>query len=229
MDFVRMENCRKLIAYAAPMALFLALLALVSLLRQLGQTFWLASAEYWVYPLQTILCGALVAMFWRDYELRRPARLIFGLIVGVAVFALWIAPQSAFGFPPRLEGFNPSQFSGQPLLYDATVGMRFQRLVVVVPLVEEIFWRGFLLRFLIREDFEQVPFGTFSVFSFITVSVIFGFSHSRPDWLVAVITGAIYNLVAWRTRSLSTCVFTHATTNLLLGIWIMKTGQWGFW
>jgi len=61
------------------------------------------------------------------------------------------------------------------------------------------------------------------------VTVAFTFSHSRPDWPAAFITGALYNVVACRTQSLASCVLAHAGTNLLLGLWIMQTQQWGFW
>jgi uncharacterized protein len=110
-----------------------------------------------------------------------------------------------------------------------TIVFRFLRLVLVVPLLEEIFWRGFLLRFLVNENFDDVPFGKFSWLSFTIVALAFGFSHPRADWPAAMLTGMLYNWVAYRTKSLSTCVLTHAVTNLLLGLWIMKTGQWGFW
>jgi CAAX prenyl protease-like protein len=224
-----MINRRKLLAYALPMALFLALLSFNGALKSLSQSFWLGSAEYWIYPLQTILCGLVLVWFWRDYQMGRPARPGLGLFVGIAVFILWIAPQAFLGFPPRLEGFNPGTFAAHPVPYWATVALRFLRLVVIVPLVEEIFWRGFLLRFLIDDDFERVPFGAFSWLSFSVVALVFALSHSTPDWPAALVTGMLYNLVAYRTKSLSTCVLTHATTNLLLGLWIMKTGQWGFW
>jgi CAAX prenyl protease-like protein len=107
--------------------------------------------------------------------------------------------------------------------------MRFLRLVVVVPLVEEIFWRGFLLRYLINQKFTAIAVGTFSWLSFVVVTGLFGFAHSRADWIPALICGALYNLVAYRTRSLASCVIAHALTNLLLGLWIMQTRQWGFW
>ncbi|MGH8100236.1 MAG: CAAX prenyl protease-related protein, partial [Chthoniobacterales bacterium] len=113
--------------------------------------------------------------------------------------------------------------------YWATVIFRFLRLVVVVPLIEEIFWRGFLLRYFVKEDFEHVQFGSFSWLSFGIVTALFGFSHSMADWPAALLTGAVYNGVAYRTKSLSSCVLTHALTNLLLGLWIMKTKEWGFW
>jgi CAAX prenyl protease-like protein len=225
----RMINRKKLLACVSPMALFLSLLALNGLLKSHGGNFWLRSAEYWIYPAQTILCGVLLIWFWREYPLARPSGPGFGILIGILACVLWVAPQVFFAFPARSKGFNPDVFATQPVLYGATVSLRFLRLVVVVPLLEEIFWRGFLLRFLINEDFEQVPIGTFTWLSFIVVALAFGFSHNQPDWGAAILTGMLYNLVAYRTKSLSTCVLTHAVTNLLLGVWIVKTGQWGFW
>jgi CAAX prenyl protease-like protein len=220
----------KLAAYTLPMLTFVGFLGLVSLLKSAGgNTTWLRSPEYWVYPLQTIVCGAMVAWFWRRYELRRLAGVGFVVVVAVAVFVLWIAPQTFFGFSPRLEGFNPDLFADHGGAYWSTVLLRFVRLVVVVPLVEEIFWRGFLLRYFINEKFDSVPFGTFSWLGFVAVTVGFMLVHSPADWPAAAVTGALYNWVACRTRSLSSCVLAHAITNLLLGLWIMATKQWGFW
>jgi CAAX prenyl protease-like protein len=224
-----MPNRRKIAAYALPMLLFIALLALNSLLKKIDGQFWLSSAEYWIYPLQTILCGGLVIWFRREYEWRHFVRAGFAIAVAVVVFALWISPQAFFGFSPRIDGFNPGVFSDQPVLYWVSLGLRFLRLVLVVPLIEEVFWRGFLLRYLIAEDFDRVAFGTFSWLSFGVVTLLFMLSHSMPDWPAALLTGALYNLVAYRTKSLSSCVLTHALTNLLLGLWIMRTQQWGFW
>jgi uncharacterized protein len=224
-----MPNRRKLAAYALPMLLFIALLALNGLLKKIDHCFWLSSAEYWVYPLQTILCGSLVFWFHREYQWHRLLGASFAIAVAVFVFVLWISPQAFFGFPPRMEGFDPGIFGSQPGLYWSTVAFRFLRLVVVVPLIEEIFWRGFLLRYLIAEDFERIPFGSFSWLSFGVVTLLFALSHSKADWVATLLTGALYNLVAYRTKSLSSCILTHAVTNLLLGLWIMQTRQWGFW
>jgi uncharacterized protein len=224
-----MPNRRKLVAYALPMLLFIALLGLNGLLKKIDHRFWLSSAEYWIYPLQTILCGGLVFWFRREYQWHRLSRPGFATAVGVVVFVLWISPQAFLGFSPRTEGFDPGVFTSQPAIYWSTVVFRFLRLVVVVPLIEEIFWRGLLLRYLIAEDFDRVPFGGFSWLSFGAVTLLFALSHSKADWVAALLTGAFYNLVAYRTKSLSSCILTHAVTNLLLGLWIMQTRQWGFW
>jgi CAAX prenyl protease-like protein len=226
---INVPHRRKLIAYVSPMALFLGLIALSSGLKAIGGSFWLSSPEYWIYPVQTVLCAGLVWWFRHEYDFRNFRQPIFVFAVGLAVFVLWVSPQVFFGFAPRTEGFNPNVFANQPPLYWPTIGLRFLRLVIVVPLVEEIFWRGFLLRYLIDEKFYAVPFGKFSSFSFWGVSAMFALGHSRPDWIAAFITGMVYNAVAYRTKSLTSCVIVHAVTNLLLGLWIMRTQQWGFW
>ena len=211
------------------MAAFVVLLAVAAGLKKIDHRFWFASSEYWIYPLQTILGGSLLIWFRREYDFDRLRNVLFAILVGALVFVVWISPQQFFAFGARRDGFNPDVFAHQSFLYWSTIILRFLRLVVVVPFIEEIFWRGFLLRFLIDENFEHVRFGAFSWVSFIVVSLLFGFSHSTHDWVAAMVTGAIYNGVAYRTKSLRSCVLTHAVTNLLLGLWIMKTKQWGFW
>jgi hypothetical protein len=144
----------------------------------------------------------------------------------------FLAPGSRhtfINFAPRTVGLDPTLLESNSATYWSTILFRFLRLVLVVPLLEEVFWRGFLLRFVIDDHFEQVPFGKFNRLAFAVVTVAFTFSHSRPDWPAAFITGALYNVVAYFTQSLASCVLAHAVTNLLLGLWIMQTRQWGFW
>jgi uncharacterized protein len=223
-----MPTRRKFAAYALPMLVFVALLAVASVVRKIDNRIWLSSPEFWIYPTQTILCGALLVWFRREYDFGRPRWVGFAMLVAVCVFGLWISPQAFFGFPPRATGFNPDIFADHSFYWPQVI-LRFARLVVVVPFVEEIFWRGFLLRFFVDEKFDRVPFGSFSWLSFSVVTLGFALSHSPADWIPALIAGALYNGVAYRTKSLSSCIFAHALTNLLLGLWIMKTKQWGFW
>jgi uncharacterized protein len=224
-----MPEKRKLAAHVLPILAFVLLLVLNSALKKISDHFWLNSAEYWVYPAQVVLSGSLLIWFRGEYNFQRPRHIAFVALIGVTVFLIWVSPQQFFGFSARMTGFNPDVFASRPSAYWMTIVLRFLRLVLVVPFIEEIFWRGFLLRFLIDENFERVPVGTFSFVSFIVVTVGFGFSHSSKDWIAALLTGALYNGVAYRTKRLSSCILTHAVTNLLLGLWIMKTKQWGFW
>lgn len=224
---------RALWAYVLPFGVFMGGLALISLVQSFAPAenapLWLDEPKYWVFPLQTVLCGALLVWFWKTYEWGAKWHVITAVVVGLVVLAVWISPQWLLGAERRNEGFDPGIFAGSAALYWGSLALRFLRLVVIVPLLEEIFWRGFLLRYLIKEDFTKVPFGTFSWFSFGVVTVMFGLAHFGPDFIPALLTGAIYNLLAVKTRSLTCCVIAHAVTNLGLGLYIMQTGQWGFW
>jgi CAAX prenyl protease-like protein len=187
-----------------------------------------------VYPIQTVVCGWLLigaraSYPWKPFGWRAAAE---GVLAGVLVLAIWVAPQALLHLPPRIAGgFNPAPLlSGRPAwFYPATIFLRFLRLAVVVPWLEEVFWRGFLLRRLVTEDFQDVPFGTFTPRSFGIVCAGFMLEHAMADWPAALLAGAIYNIVAIRTRSLPACILAHAVTNLLLGFYVMRTQQWGFW
>jgi len=219
-------------AYLAPFLGFLLVFVLGEAVGRLGdgEAFWMESApRYWVFPLQTLVSGVLLAQGWRLLEWRVPRHWLSAFAVGAIALALWIAPQEWLGFPPRKEGFDPEFFGASGWPYALNLGVRFLRLAIVVPLIEEVFWRGFLLRYLIDEHFTRIPFGTFSWKSFGIVSVAFCFEHSPPDWPAALATGILYNFLACRTRNLAACVFAHAVTNLLLGIYVLHTRQWGFW
>jgi len=233
MTTISPEEKRTLIAYIAPFVVFMLGLALVSAVQSFAPAesalLWLAEPKYWVYPLQTLVCGALLLWFWKYYEWSKKWHIVTGLAVGLFVLALWVSPQWLFGAAPRTDGFNPDTFADNPAMWWSAVALRFLRLVIVVPLLEEIFWRGFLMRYLIKEDFTKVPFGEFSWFAFGVVTVMFGLAHWGPDLVAALVTCAIYNLVAVKTKSLACCVIAHAVTNLGLGIYIMTTKQWGFW
>jgi len=226
-------DSRALWAYVLPFAVFMGGLALISLVQSFAPAenapLWLAEPKYWIFPLQTVLCSALLVWFWKTYEWGAKWHVITAVLTGLVVLALWISPQWLLGAEERTDGFNPGLFAGSAALYWGTLILRFIRLVVIVPLLEEIFWRGFLLRYLIKEDFTKVSFGTFSWFSFGVVTVMFGLAHFGPDFIPALLTGAIYNLLAVKTRSLACCVLAHAVTNLGLGLYIMQTGQLGFW
>lgn len=194
-----------------------------------GAPLWLADPKYWVYPLQTLVCGALLLWFWKAYDWGSKWHVVAAIAIGVIVLAIWVSPQWILGASPRTDGFNPDTFVDSPALWWGSVILRFVRLVIVVPFLEEIFWRGFLLRYLVKEDFTAVTFGTFSTFSFGTVTLMFGLAHWGADFIPAILTGAIYNYLAIRTKSLASCIIAHAVTNLGLGIYIMQTRQWGFW
>src|SRR5205823_1367998 len=98
-----------------------------------------------------------------------------------------------------------------------------------VPILEEVFWRAFLLRRLMHRDFLAVPFGDLSWGSGAAVAALFAAEHQLPDWSAGFAAGVLYNFVAYRTRNLGACILAHAITNFGLGVYTCATRQWGFW
>jgi CAAX prenyl protease-like protein len=190
----------------------------------------------------------VLVLFRRHYTLSPWRGLGLAFVLGVVGIAFWVAPALLrealiqgghepaqwwdwLGLAERTEGFDPMIAQDSPLWFSTVVGFRFARMVLVVPLVEELFWRGFLMRFLLTEDgrFEKIAFGThaWKVFGIVTAAVML--IHNTEDYLGAFVWGALMYFVAVRTKSLGACVLMHAVGNLALGLYVMKTQQWGFW
>ena len=219
-------------AHVLPFIVFMLFLVLDSVIGTVFQDSgwrWLAQPKYWIYPLQTVVCAGLVIWFWKEYDFGSVRSWPLGVLVGLVVLGLWISPQVVLGFPPRASGFNPDLFVDTPTIYWLNLLARFTRMAIVVALVEEIFWRGFVMRYLINEDFKKVPFGTYAPVSFFGVAILFMLEHGMVDWPAALVTGLLYNGLAVRTKSLWACVIAHGVTNFGLGIYTVATKQWGFW
>lgn len=225
-------------AYVAPFATFMVLLSLVPTFGKLTASFkniWFIDPAFIWYPFQTIVCAILLIWVWKRIDFRGIAYLTVTFTIGFFVFAIWTSPQYFQWAPPRFSGFNPESFPVGSPDYWFTVIFRFIRLVIIVPLVEEIFWRGFLMRYLINEDFTKVRVGTYQTKAFIITTLAFAAAHygnslvPSQDFYAAIITGIIFGGVTCLTRSLGSAVFVHAVTNFFLGLYIMFTKQWGFW
>jgi CAAX prenyl protease-like protein len=100
--------------------------------------------------------------------------------------------------------------------------------VVIVPIVEELFWRAWLMRWAISPDFEKVPLGSYSAFAFWITAILFASEHG-PYWDVGLITGIIYNAWMIRTKSVADCILMHAVTNGILSGYVIATAQWQYW
>lgn len=93
--------------------------------------------------------------------------------------------------------------------------------------MEELFWRGFLMRWLIKEDFTAVPIGAYQPFSFWVTTAFFAAVHG-PEWPLAVVVGLLYGAWFVRTKNLGNIMVAHGVTNLLLAIYCLISGDWHF-
>lgn len=213
---------------------------------------WRHYPEHWIYPLQSLICIALLLFLRKNYEWKiTPKTAVIGTIMGAIGIGFWILPTHLhmvlgmqgeqegilkwLGVMPRDDGFNPQDLvdkvDGGAALYWSTLVLRFLRAVVIVSLVEEIFWRGFLMRFLLDpdRDYWKIPFGKPAWISYLVVTVAFMLVHQPVDYAGALVFGSImYGVAVW-TRSLMACVIMHAVANLLMGLYAMHFGKYGLW
>lgn len=108
------------------------------------------------------------------------------------------------------------------------IAVRVLESAILIPIVEELFWRGWLMRWTIRPDFENVPVGQYTPFSFCIVALLFASEHG-PYWDVGLVAGVAYNWWMVRTRNLSDCMLAHGVTNALLAAYVLWFDQWQYW
>lgn len=213
-------------AYVAPFALFLVFLSLDG---KLGLP---PAVEY---PLRVTLLSVIIWYFSRDVLSFRVAQPALTVGIGVLVFVLWIAPdvlipgyRTHWLFQNSITGAAPAPTGGygdQPLI---ALIFRTVRAVLIVPIVEELFWRGWLMRWLIKPDFQSVPLGTYNAQAFWITAVLFAVEHGS-FWDVGLMAGVIYNWLMIRTKSLGDCILAHAITNGILSGYVLATGKWQYW
>jgi CAAX prenyl protease-like protein len=218
---------RAALARCIPFAVFMALLALRGHLpASLGLD------ARWVYGAQALVVAGLLAWYWRGYgELARQnlpdARETgWAVVVGIVVFALWVnldAPLLQIGKPAA--SFVPLDADGRPIW--ALIALRLAGATLVVPVMEELFWRSFLMRWVQHPGFERVDPRTVGLKAIVLSTFVFTLAHTL--WLAAAIAGLVYAWLYRRSGKLWTAVLAHAVTNAMLGLWVIWTGRWEFW
>jgi CAAX prenyl protease-like protein len=188
----------------------------------------------WLYPLQAGASALALAVLWQHYsELRADRRaavkfihalLSFG--VGLLVFVLWIfltEPWMRMGAP--VAGFVPEQADGS--LQWGLIALRLGGAVLVVPLMEELFWRSFLMRWIDKRDFLALSPRQVSLFALVASSAVFALAHDL--WLAGLLAGLAFGALYRYTGQIWHAVVAHLVANLALGLWVIHQRAWGFW
>jgi CAAX prenyl protease-like protein len=185
----------------------------------------------WLYALQAAVPLLFLLAFRSDYrELaeapRSPAALLLALATGIGVFILWIVPMPAWmSTGETVAPFRPVGPDQTPLW--GLIAVRAFGAVLVVPVMEELFWRSFLMRWIDRRDFLHWPPAQVSWTGIFASSAVFALAHSL--WLAGLAAGLAYAWVYRRTGNLWYPVLAHATTNGALAAWVVATGDWSYW
>jgi uncharacterized protein len=228
---------------------FLVFIAITALQGEMGE-----AARYWLYLVKTIVGAGMLWAVW-PYVTELEWRLSWEAVVaGVLVFAIWVGldglyPKlnelgriivcpigSSVGLEawcakapdPAASPWNPNtQFGAGSALAWIFILTRIVGSSLVVPPMEEVFFRSFLYRYIKNPDFEKVPLGAFYAVPFIVTCLFFGFEHY--EWLPGILCGVIYQGLVIRKRRLGDAVTAHAITNFLLGVWVVWRNAWNFW
>jgi exosortase E/protease (VPEID-CTERM system) len=196
---------------------FLAILAGAMISRAASSGF------EWLYPLRVAAAAAALWYFRRSYNDMNWRFTWVGVAAGLLVFAIWI------GFEPRISSAPPQALAdASSAARIAWLTLRVMGAVVMVPIAEELAFRGFLLRRIASADFESVGWRAFSWAPFLISSIAFGILHGER-WLVGTIAGAVFALAQLRRGRIGDAVAAHAVSNALVAAWVLIGGNWQLW
>lgn len=191
-------------------------------------------------PWESVLRGSvIVASLWffsrQVLATLRVEHALQSTLLGVAVFALWIAPDTLIAgwrdqviFQNSVTGTVKTTIAPEEFANPLVVALRFARAALLVPVLEELFWRGWLPRWIVNPDWRSVQLGTYNTLAFVGTAVLFAAEHG-PYWEVGLLCGLIFNWWMWRTRSLGDLMLTHAVTNACLSVWVLVSGRYEYW
>jgi CAAX prenyl protease-like protein len=211
--------------FTARVAPFVIFVMLTALQGKLGP-----NSQYWVYAAKTLVGAFLIWAMWPIVTEMRWAFSWEAAAIGVFVFVFWVGldPYCPKWF--KIDGvWNPNLAfgAGSPL----ALGFIIFRVIgssTIVPHMEEVFFRSFLYRYIIKVHFLSVPLNQFDLRSFLITSILFGIEHGN-QWLAGVLCGFCYQWLVIRKNRLGDAMTAHAISNLLLGIYVAWKGQWQFW
>jgi CAAX prenyl protease-like protein len=214
------------IPYVFPMAVFLTVLTIQNRLASMGAL---------EFPLRVVFLALVLWVVSRHVISFRCVAPVQSILLGIAVCAMWVLPDQLFPayrthwlFQNDLTGNLKTSIDPNLLASPMVLIFRSIRAVILVPIIEELFWRAWLMRWMIKPDFESVPLGTYSTQAFWIVAVLFASEHG-PYWDVGLACGVIYNWWMVRTKSLGDLILTHGVTNLCLSLFTIYTKQWQYW
>jgi len=214
-----------ILARAAPFAFYIIIMMISGLMQDAGVD------VRWMYALRAGGTALLLVYLHKQYsELawsKRPTaqQLFLAVLAGLVVFLLWISLNQDWMIVGSTSGYDPRTSDGE--LDIGMVAMRLAGAALIVPVMEELFWRSFIMRWLDLADFQTLAPARVTFKALLISSVVFAIEHTF--WLAGLAAGLIYGALYIRTQNLWVSVIAHAVTNGVLGFWVLKTGHWHYW
>lgn len=224
-----MAFSQTIVARVLPFAVYILFLALADYLAPLMNS--IGVDDKWLYAIRVVTVSALILYFWRGYsELKvNPAlkNIVPAVAAGLLVFLLWILPYPEWTtLGTDAKSVDPT--TGQDTLITFLwISIRILGAALVVPVMEELFWRSFVMRWIDNKDFLNVSPEKVTMYAFVASSVLFALEHQL--WLAGLLAGLIYAQLYKVYKNLWVPIIAHAVTNGLLGVWVIFTGNWQYW
>jgi uncharacterized protein len=181
------------------------------------------------YLLRSLLALCLLLTFCRDYVELRVApsfnQALIALLAGGVVFLLWVIP-----YPAWLGGHIAGNARAMPMQSYADIFWLICRLsgsALIVPVIEELFWRSYFMRRLDDADFMSVSPAIVTIYAIVVSSVLFAVEHQL--WLAGLLAGLVYAWLYRQFQVLWVSILAHVTTNAVLGLWVVYGGHWQYW
>lgn len=238
--------------HAVPFFLWIGIMLLASMMHltessgteEIGSLNLISDAS--LYAVRAVLCLLIFLILrpWKFYPALRKQNVLPAIGIGVGVFVLWVGMETSIVktlVPSIAEAYEKwcvmpvgsmreavestpyaPAMAGWPLTLVRIAGSAF-----VIAIIEEFFWRGYLMRTLRTPDFLDIDIGEFHAGSFLIVAAIFGLEHT--EWAAGLVTGLVYGIFYLRSRDIWAVSIAHVTTNLALGVYVVATGNWQFW
>ena len=221
-----LENRWPSFPYVAPFVAFLLFLALQQ---------YLPFDPAVEYPLRVVILTLVLLVTSRQVIDLRCSRWLQTVTLGILVFVIWVGPDILFPgyrhsvlFQNSLLGEISGKVPETVIQSPIALWSRIIRAVVLVPIIEELFWRAWLMRWLISPRFREVKLGSYAALSFWVTAILFASEHGSY-WDVGLIAGILYNWWMIRTKSLGDCILAHAVTNGCLCGYVVATHHWEYW
>ena len=166
-----------------------------------------------VYPLRALAMGAVLALVW-PYLRSLPWRIdLLAVGAGVFVACYWVV-------------FNPADSKAPPVAEASAVGFVMWVIIRVigtslfVPVIEELFFRGYLMDRLAPKEAPRWRI----LLALVITTATFAVLHDR--WIAAAVAGVIFAGLVLRSRNVTDAIVAHAVANALIAAWAIGTGNW---
>jgi CAAX prenyl protease-like protein len=220
-----MVNQNNILPRVLPFAIYIFFLAFSDFISPLWNN--LGMDSKWLYAVRVVLVSMALLYFWRDCSELTIKPIVkdfaYSAIAGLLVFLVWILPYPVWAtLGDHVQAFNP--ILGQDGLW---LIIRLLGAALIVPVMEELFWRSFLMRWIDHRNFLNISPEKISLFALFASSSLFALEHHL--WLAGLLAGLVYGVLYKISKNLWIPIFSHAITNGLLGFWVLQTGNWQYW